>query len=96
MLAVVVAVVLALEVRLVAHLQAVEQGLKELHLQLLELLILAVVVAVVGLLELLMEQVVLVAQALSSSLTQAHNNLVVAQSLQLVATLSIHSLLVVY
>jgi hypothetical protein len=34
--------------------------------------------------------------ALSLSLTQAHNNLVVAQSHQVVVTLSIHLLLVVY
>jgi hypothetical protein len=56
-----------------------------------ELLILAVeVVAQIH------KHLLLVALVLSSSLTQAHNNLVVAQSHQVVETLSIHSLLVVY
>jgi hypothetical protein len=41
-------------------------------------------------------QAVLVALVLSSSLTQAHNNLVVAQSHLVVVTLFTHSPLVVY
>jgi hypothetical protein len=55
-----------------------------------------ILVEAVAVVALVLISVDLVAQELSSSLTQAHNNLVAVQLHQVVATLSIHSLLVVY
>jgi hypothetical protein len=93
MLAVVEAVVMAL-LALVA-LAVVVLAEKEIQIQVLvrQTLVGAEVVVMVEQSLKLAVQAVL---ELSSSLTQAHNNLVVAQSHQAVETQSIHLLLVVY